>query len=116
MKTTPEIELLREVAEAAQSHLNNVSGLSVGLDKIKRLRIALDQWEAHQRGQRGLHLQKTLDRWGVSLCVKAYRLNVEQGEGGTVIYIATGIPSRLQGQAIEAGEYWVKRCEQAEVD
>ncbi len=52
--------------------------------------------------------QKALSTFGMEKCVRAYELNVKQGEGGTVIEIETGIPKRSQGVAIRAGQNLLK--------
>ncbi|CAB4186567.1 hypothetical protein UFOVP1329_31 [uncultured Caudovirales phage] len=45
-----------------------------------------------------------INDFGKDACVRAYKLNVNYGEGGTVIEINTGIPNRRQTAAIRAGE------------
>jgi len=50
-------------------------------------------------------IASAINSFGAPKCTLAYRLNREQGEGGTVIEIETGIPKRNQPSALLAGEY-----------
>lgn len=50
-------------------------------------------------------IASALNDYGAAKCQEAFRLNREQGEGGTVIEIETGIPKRRQTGALLAGEF-----------